>query len=339
VTTVIRRPAAAVVLLAAAALLLSACGSGPSQVNAALIVGNTSVSVTQIQRELTDVLATQQAAQQAQQQNKLDEASRSLVTGHVLHLLTGLAATQYGLTVTDQQVDQLITQAGGPDKAASALFTDKTNVRDAVRDVLVEVALARKYADNLNVTFGFVVVRDRATAVADARKLAADPNTLNGLVSAANAAAAASGGQGGAGQVTTQFSIATYLQSIAQAQQQAQSQGSAAPTTNLAPVFGAPAGSVVAFQPDAQNDPSWIVALIRTRDLGARAPAGGASAASSSDLGTLETVGVNLLQPVATSLGVRISPRYGQWNLATMTVTPVNDQTAGVELPVAHARS
>jgi hypothetical protein len=335
VTTVIRRPAAAVVVLAAAALLLSACGSGPSQVGSALIVGNSSVSVNQIQRELTDVLATQQAAQQAQQQNKLDLAARSLVTGHVLHVLVGRAASQYGLSVADQQVDQVITQAGGPDKAASALFTDKTNIRDSVRDVLLEVALARKYAGSLNVTFGFVVVRDRATAVTDARKLAADPNTLTGLVSSANAAAAASGGQGGAGQVTTQYSIAAYLQSIAQAQQQAQQQGSAAPTTNLAPVFGAPAGSVVAFQPDAANDPSWIVALIRTRNLNGPTSPGSSSAAASTDLATLETVGVNLLQPVANSLGVRISPRYGQWDQATMTVTPVNDQTAGVEIPVA----
>ncbi len=336
-TTVIRRPAAAAVLLAAAALLLSACGSGPSQVNAALIVGNTSVSVDQIQRELSDVLATQTAAKQAQQQGKLDEASRTLVTGHVLHTLVGRAAAQYKLAVSDQQVDQLITQAGGQDKAASALFTDSANVRDSVRDVLLEVALARKYADTLKVTFGYVVVKDRPTAVADAQKLAGDPATLTGLVASANAASAASGGQGG-GQATTSFSIASYLQGIAQAQQQAQQQGSAAPTENLAPVFGAPVNSVIAFQPDAQQDPSWIVALIRTRDIGAGTAPGGTSSADSSDLGTLESVGVNLLQPFASSAGVRISPRYGNWNQATMTVTASGDQTAAVEIPVNHAR-
>ncbi|HEX4725736.1 MAG TPA: hypothetical protein VH333_24705, partial [Pseudonocardiaceae bacterium] len=162
-TTVIRRPLAAVVTTVAAGALLAACGSGPSQVNAALIVGSTTVSVDQIQHELSDVLASQPAAQQAQQQGKLDEASRTLVTGHVLHVLVGRAASQYGLSVSDQQVDQLITQAGGQDKAAAALFTDSTNVRDQVRDVLLEVALARKYADTLNVTFGYVVVKDRPT--------------------------------------------------------------------------------------------------------------------------------------------------------------------------------
>jgi hypothetical protein len=240
--------------------------------------------------------------------------------------------------VSDQQVDQLITQAGGQDKAAAALFTDSANVRDQVRDVLLEVALARKYADTLNVTFGYVVVKDRPTAVTDAKKMAADPNSLNGLVSAANAAAAANGGQGG-GQATTQFSISSYLQSIAQAQQQAQQQGSAAPTQNLAPVFGAPVNSVIAFQPDPTNDPSWIVALIRTRAVGAGTAPGAASSADASDLGTLESIGVNLLQPVASTAGVRISPRYGDWNLATMTVTATDDQTAALEIPVVHAKS
>jgi hypothetical protein len=45
-------------------------------------------------------------------------------------------------------------------------------------------------------------------------------------------------------------------------------------------------------------------------------------------------VGINLLQPQAASAGIRISPRYGNWNQAGMTVTAGNDQTADVELPV-----
>lgn len=332
-TTVIRRPLVAIAFLAAAALLVSGCSAGPSQVGAALIVGDTSVSVNQIQHELSDLLATQTAAQQAQQQGKLDQASRALVTGHVLHVLTGRAAAQYGLSVNDQQIDQLINQAGGTDKAASALFTDSANVRDTVRDVLLEVALARKFADTMNVTIGYVVAPDRATAVGDARKIAADPKALDGLVASANAAGAASG-QGGGGQTSMPFSVSTYLQGIAQAQQQAQAQGQPAPTQNLAPVFGAPAGSVVAFQPDPANNPSWIVALVRSRVTGAGGATSGTSAADVSDLGTLQSVGISLLQPIGNGLGVRISPRYGAWNQATMSVTALDDQSAGVEFPV-----
>jgi hypothetical protein len=332
VTTAIRRQVAAAVLIAAA-FLLAACGSGPSQVNSALIVGSTSVTVDQVQNELNDVLATQTTSQQAQLQSKLDQASRALVRGHVLHVLLQKATTQYGLAVTDQQVDQVISQAGGTSKAAAALFIDPANIRDGVRDLLLEVALARKYADTLNVTFGYVVAKDRATAVQDAQQLAADPNKLTGLVNAANAAAKAAGGTSG-GATTTQFSISSYLQGIAQAQQQAQQQGQTAPTEDLSPVFGAPANSVVAFQPAAAADPSWIVAIIKTHAAGAGTAPGSPSSADSSDLGTLESVGINLLQPQASALGVRISPRYGNWNQAGMTVTAGNDQTADVELPV-----
>jgi hypothetical protein len=332
VTTVIRRQVAAAVLLAAAFLLV-ACGSGPSQINSALIVGGTSVSVDQVQNELNDVLATQTTSQQAQLQSKLDQASRALVRGHVLHVLLQRAAKQYGLAVTDQQVNQVISQAGGTTKAAAALFIDPSNIHDGVRDLLLEVALARKYADTLNVTFGYVVAKDRATAVQDAQQLAADPNKLTGLVNAANAAAKAAGGTSG-GATTTKFSISSYLQGIAQAQQQAQQQGQTAPTEDLSPVFGAPANSVVAFQPAAAADPSWIVAIIKTHAAGAGTAPGSPSSADSSDLGTLESVGINLLQPQASALGVRISPRYGNWNQAGMTVTAGNDQTADVEIPV-----
>jgi len=332
VTTVIRRQVAAAGLLAAA-FLLAACGSGPSQVNSALIVGSTSVSVDQVQNELNDVLATQTASQQAQLQSKLDQASRALVRGHVLHVLLQRAASQYGLSVTDQQVDQVISQGGGPAKAAAALFIDPANIRDGVRDLLLEVALARKYADTLNVTFGYLVAKDRATAVQDAQQLAADPTKLTGLVNAANAVAKAAGGTSG-GATSTQFSISSYLQGVAQAQQQAQQQGQTAPTQDLSPVFGAPANSVVAFQPAAATDPSWIVVIIKTRAVGKGTAPGTPSAADSSDVGTLESVGINLLQSQATALGVRISPRYGNWNQAGMTVTAGNDQTADVEIPV-----
>jgi hypothetical protein len=332
VTTVIRRPAAAVVVLAIAALLLAACGSGPSQVNAALIVGNTTVSVDQVQHELNGLLASQAVAQQAQQSGKLDEVSRAVVTSHVLHVLAGQAATRYGLVVTDQQVDQLISQSGGAAKVAAGLLVDPANVRDGVRDFLVEIDLARKYADTLKVTLGFVAASDRPTAVRDAQRLAADPGALKAMVSAA---AAASGGQGG-GQTSTQLSASSYLQTIAQqqAQQAQQQQGAPTSTENDGPVFGAPANSVIAFQPNAAAGGGWIVAIILSRDLGA----GGSQSAAASDPTTLHSLGVSLLEQEATDVGVRISPRYGVWNLADMSVAASDDQTASVEIPVQHAK-
>lgn len=328
-TIVIRRPVGVFVGLLATAALVTACGSGPSQVGTALIVGNTSVSVNQVQQELNDILSTQSAAQQAQAQGQLAQTSRSIVTTHVLHALVAHAAAREGITVSDPQIDQLITQSGGIGKVAQTLGVAQANARDVVRDVLLEASLARKYADKLTVKFGYVVAMSRADAVAKAQQLAANPNALPDMISAANAAAASSGQQGSAGGTDTTFSISTYLQSVAQAEQQS----GQAPTENDGPIFGTPANTVVAFQPDPSQGSAWIVALIKSRDTSGTAAASG-SAASGADLSTLEQIGVNLLQPDATQLGVRISPRYGDWNQPSMQVVASGDSNAGVEYAV-----
>lgn len=333
-TLVIRRPVGVFVGLTAAAVLLTACGSGPSQVGSALIVGNTSVPVSQIQQQLDDLLATQSNVKQAQQQGKLDQTTRLLVTDHVLHQLVARAASENHLTVTDQQVDQVISQAGGADKIAQGLEINLPDTRAAVKDVLLEAALARKFADTLSVKLGYVVAATRDEAVTKAHQLAAKPDSLPAMVTAASAETRAAGSQGGGGQQDATFSISSYLQGIEQAQQQAQQQGQQAPTEDDGPVFGTPANTVVTFQPDAQTSATWIVALIKSRSVtGSPAPAG-SSPADAAGLATLERIGVSLLQPQATQLGVKVSPRYGVWDQVGMQVAPSADQAAGVEIPV-----
>lgn len=332
-TIVIRRPVGVFVGLAAAALL-TACGSGPSQVGTALIVGNTSVSVNQIQQELNDVLNTQVAAQQAQKQGQLAQVSRSIVTTHALHELITRTAAQEGLTVSDPQIDQLISQSGGIAKVAAGLGTDQTNARAVLKDVLLEASLARKYTNTLMVNFGYVVATTRQDAVAKAQQLAANPNSLAAMVNSANAAAQASGQQAGGGQTQATFSVSSYLQGVAQAQQQAAAQGAQAPTENDSALFGTPANTVVAFQPNPTQSSAWIIALIKSRGQSGTAPKSGASPANTADLTTLEQIGVSLLQPEATTLGIRVSPRYGVWNQVSMQVVASTDQSAGVEIPV-----
>jgi hypothetical protein len=334
VTIVIRRPIGALVGLAAASLLLSACSSGPSQVGQAVIVGNTTVSVNTVQQEVDNLLASQSAVQQAQKQGQLNQVSLAVVTSHVRHQLITQVAGQQGLTVSDQQIDQLITQAGGPDKAASSLLTAPANVRDQVRDVLLQVALARKYADHLSVTFGYVVAADRSHAISDAQQVAANPAALSGLVQQANAAAQAQGGQGAGGQLTTNFSVASYLQGVAQNAAQAQSSGQQAPTENDGPLFGAPAGTVLAFQPDPTNTSGWVVALIKSRDTTTKTPQTGGLASQSTDTQTLEQVGIALLHSQTTQVAVRVSPRYGVWDPVGVQAVQSSDQTLGVEFPV-----
>lgn len=333
-TIVIRRSVGALVGLSVAALLLSACSSGPSQVGQAVIVGSDTVSVDTVQQELNNLLATQTQVQQAQQQGKLDQASRAIVTTDVLHLLINNVAQRDGLSVTDQQVDQFIATNGGVDKISQGLLTDSGNTRQAVKDLLLEVKLATKFADTLTVNFGYVVAPDRATALQYANKIAADPGALNGLVQQANAAAQAAGQQGGGGSTSMPFSVSAYIQGIAQQAQQAQSQGQQAPSVNDSPVFGTPVNNVVAFQPSPAEASSWIVALIKSRDPnGAKAPATG-SVADLSDLTTLQQIGISLLQPEVNQIGVRVSPRYGVWDTVGMQVAPSADQTIGVVIPV-----
>jgi hypothetical protein len=329
VTIVIRRPVGVFVGLAAAAALLTACGSGPSQVGTALIVGNTSVSVNQIQQELDDALNSQPAVKKAQEQGQLATTSRGFVTTHVLHELVSDAAAREQLSITDAQLDQAISQYGGLSAIAGELGAPPSQARSAFRDALLEAQLTRKYADTLEVKFGYLVATSRSDALAKANQLAADPNSLSAMVNAANAQAQASGQQTAGGETEATFVLSTYLQNVAQTE----AQSGQPPTENDGPVFGTPVNTVIAFQPDAQQSPAWIVALIKSRDQSGTAPAGG-STADTVSLSTLQRIGVSMLQPEATKLGVRVSPRYGVWNQVGMQVVSSDDQTAGVEIPV-----
>lgn len=312
---VIRRPAAVSALLAAAGLLLAGCGSGPSQVGAALIIGDNVISVNQVQQELDNVVATQASAKQAQQQGKLDVTMRGILTGHVLHQLVGTVAARDGIAVSDQQVDQLVSQSGGIDKVASTLSVDSSSARGAVRDVLLEAALADRYASSLAVRFDYIVASTRADAVQKAGQLAADPRAITSLVQAASA-------NGGAGQTGVSISLAQFLQQ---------------PQGNLGPLFAAPKNTVVAFQPAASQSPEWIVAVI-TDHVGSPSHSASASASASS-IGPLEGIGVALLSQEAKGTGVRVSPRYGAWDSVGMQVVSATDQTTGIDVPLHGARS
>jgi SurA-like protein len=336
VTMVIRRPFGVFVGLAATVALLAGCASGPSQVGSALIVGDTSVSDSQVQGELRDMLASQQTVQQALKQGNLDQTSRAIVTSHVLHVLIGRAAAQNGLTVSDQQVDQLISEQGGQAKVAEGLATTRANVHGAVKDLLLEVALTRKFANTLSVTFGFVESTGRADAIAKAQRLAADPAALPGMVAQANKVAQAAGGQSG-GATDATFSIVSYLAGLQQSQQAAAAQGQQAPMENDGPLLGSPANTVVAFQPSPQAAPIWVVALIKSRDVNGapQVPAGQANPVDTASPATLQQIGVSLLESeVAKTGGIRISPRYGVWDTVGMQVSPSANQTVGVEFPV-----
>ncbi len=330
-TIVIRRQIGILAGLAAAAALLTACSSGPSQVGSALIVGDNSVSVNQVQQELNALLASQPAVQQAQKQGQLGLYSRNIVTTNARHDLVGKVAAANQVSVTDEEVEQLIAGSGGAAKLAPALATTPANLHGVVKDLLLEVGLARKNADGLTVQAAVLDEKNRATAVTTAQQLAANPASLPALVKAADAAA---GGQQAAIADQT-FSVAGYLQSVQQAQQTAQQQGQQAPVQNEGPLFGTPVNTVVIFQISTQA-PDWFVALIKARHPNGNAtkPVTG-SVADNSDLMTLQQLGVSLMQPDASQAGVRVSPRYGVWDPVGVQVA-ANQNQAGQLFPVAN---
>lgn len=312
-------------MITAAGLTLAACGSGPSQVGAAAIVGNTSISVNQIQQELDGVLASQPTAQQAQQQGKLDQVSRSIVSTGVLRQVVAKVEQQEGIQVTDQQVQQVIDQSGGVNQIAGQVLADADGVHDLARDILVERALAAKYADTLSVTCDILSVADRNAAAAKVKQIAANPGSIDNLIKQA--------GQGGQANYTVP--LGQYLQGSGQALQQSGQSGS---FPDFSPLFGAPVNSVVAFQVATQQGTSWAVALVRQHNVGPNTSGGGSSAASA-DPTELTKIGAELMEPVAASMNIRISPRYGIWDPTSMQVVATANDTAGIQQAVGAPQS
>jgi len=82
-------------LVAALAVLggaLTACASGPSQVNSAVIIGDHVISVDDVQRRLDEALTVEPAAKDLAKNHKLDLASRGIVDQLVRHELLAEAA-------------------------------------------------------------------------------------------------------------------------------------------------------------------------------------------------------------------------------------------------------
>ncbi|HWE92243.1 MAG TPA: SurA N-terminal domain-containing protein [Pseudonocardiaceae bacterium] len=304
---------------------LAGCASGPSQVNAAAIVGNTVISVDTVQQELTTILNAQAQARTDQQQGTLDTVSRMIVGERVTHQLVLAAQQRERLTVDQQQVDQAIASSGGADAVAKQLTYDPAAVNDLAYDSVAEESLARAYADRLSVTFDYVALTNRTDAVNTAHQLAANPDSFPSVLTAAKQA-------GGSGQVGQAYSLADVFASAAQNEANNQQ------PYNDYPLFGVAAGTVVVYQ--RQQGGPWTVAVVRQRDIVPATPATTAGhAAANADAQTLVNVGTALLQPIASQLGVRISPRYGVWDPVSVTVVASADQALGVEIPVRTVRS
>jgi SurA N-terminal domain len=287
------------VIVAVAGAVLSGCGDQPGT---AVVVGGQAVPVDQVQGQLDTALAKHdRVAQWTAQGGTSADLARSFVTREVLHDLLARRAAQEGITVTDADVDAQLAQSGGADAVADQSWYDVAGLRTLVRDNLLAAQLAQRHVGGLAVTLDMVAATSQGDAEAKARTLAAGGPAAEALFDDPR---------------TAVRGTAVHAASV--------------PDDAASVYFGAPVGSVVAFQPSPQQS-TWIV--FRVVDRRTDAPADPAAMNSISQ-SQLAAIGVRLLQPTADELGVRVNPRYGVWDPIQMRVV-AEDAQSGLIIPPA----
>ncbi|QFU86174.1 hypothetical protein YIM_04775 [Amycolatopsis sp. YIM 10] len=294
-------------------VLLAGCGAGPSQVDSAAIVGDRSVPLEAVQQEIGWLLDNSPDAQQAQQQRKLDLNARMVVDGRILHELISTAAQREGLRADPVQVNELIERSGGAAAIAPRVNTSAERVPEFVSDFLLTQQLGAKYAASLSVdVIGTVITEEspgstaKDQALALAKKIAEQPERAGEVISESN------------------YRVLDQPLSVAQTQGE-QSGAEALPGSAL---FGAKPGTVVAVQP-SQQQAGWLVALVKGRNTAAQGP----QTPIAPDSEAVYQLGKRLLQPIAEEFGVRVNPRYGVWDIASMSVLPNADEATGYQFP------
>lgn len=298
----------AVAVAAVAAGLVAACGSGPSQLGAAAIVGDTTVPLDEVQSRLHSILEKEgpEAKAQLVQGGALDDVGRQIVTLEVRHELITAAARHQGLSVTEQQVTEFVESLGGAEAASAGTIFDAEGFRARARDQLLVVALGRKVLPRLSVTVDFTTVDTRAEAQQRVEELAA------------------AGPQGARDSIqadATRGVAAAVDQDISALE---------APEFAAAPVYGVSPGTVVAFPSDEEAG-SWLVMVVTE----VRTLPSDVAVLDDVDPTIVEAAGIRQLAPVATDLGVRINPRYGIWDAVSVQVVPSEDDRTGFVAPLS----
>jgi hypothetical protein len=323
VTTRIRALVAALAVLGGT---LTACATGPSQVNSAVIIGDRVISVDDVQHRLDRALQTEPASKELAKNRKLDLVSRGIVNQLVRHEVLAEAAKREGLTVSEKDVSDVAAGTGPAEDPFQRTVDAAFDPRETARDRVLLVMLGRKYMDRLQVVFdGALVVTPtnaQATAVDLANKMAAQPkNTaqmLNSLDSQTIQPA-----------VDQEFSAVGAFRFFSQQQ------------VDLAPLFGVQPNNVVAFPfggGGEQSPSGWLVALVKKRDDHATLSEQEQSAAGTVTPQWDYQVGLQLIGPLVSELNIRISPRYGVWDRLAVGVAPSEKEKTGLLLPVATAK-
>lgn len=290
-----------VAAVAAVGVVVSGCGSGPSQVGSAVIVGSTAVPLDQVQARLDVALGKTEALAQLESSGVgPPEIARDVVTSTVLHDLLARTAAAEGIAVSESDVDVVLEQSGGAEAALSQSLYDLPVLRERIRDRIIAIRHAQRLVPRLTVTADLVAATSLDDAADKARVLAAGGPAADAM----------------------------FTQNPDTSRRGISYQAATSPEAASTVLFGLPAGRTAYFQPSPEQG-GWIVLRVTDRR---EDPNGDLAAAAALGEADLAAIGQRLVQPVAEEVGVRVNPRYGVWDPVSMRVVAA-DATSGAILP------
>lgn len=304
-TSVLRRAIAPFAAVTALVATLSACGTGPSQVNSAVILDDHVISVDEVQG-LIDKVVKEPAAKPLVQQHKLDLVGGEVVTQLVTHRLITEAARKENLSVDQQQLSmlreqnplgqKLPTDGSVPADQLVPMLVNRARGFDAfANDNLLLIELAKKYLGRANARYnvaGFPTT-DYDGAKALAEKIAANPDEGPSLMraSASKDLPPQLDSETGPGLLALQLQV--------------------------------PDNSVLVVNEPGTSESAGGYFVVQVLSTEASSTTSSDADLSQIDPNQLPTYGKYLLRNSLLDMGgVRVSPRYGEWNTAEMRVPP-----------------
>lgn len=293
-----------IVLAVVIGALVSGCGSGPSQVGAAAIVGQVAVPTSDVEQRLDDALSRTEIVDQLTAQGiTTADITRDIVTQSVIHQLSVDAALRYGIVVTEADVDAELAALGGTDAVLERFLGDVDTARERVWDQLVAEKLAEQQINGLAVTVDIAGLASRSEAESVARLFAAGGPAAD----------------------------AYFAENPDTSRRGYEYRASANPEVAVSAVFGTAVGGAGWFQP-VPGQQSWIAFRVLDRRTDAPPVAPEVDVVQQIGRAGLAEIGLRLLQPVADEVGVRVNPRYGVWDPVAMRVVG-EEQLSGGLLP------
>lgn len=301
-TATLRTPGLITVLVALVATL-TACGSGPSQVNSAAIIGDRSIPVDDVQALVDKIVREQPAAKSLAKERKLDLVAREAVTQLVIHELVQDVAEREGITADPDDVagfldrdplgQELPTDGSvPPEQLVQQLVYRARDTNEYATDQVLLARLAEKYLGRTSLTYNLVTIPDGDEATALAERIIADPERSGELMTEA-------GGETASPQLETP----------------------SGPTVD-AVYLTAPEGSVFVL-PSGQGDQGgggFQVVHVIEREVSDQIDPN--FDPSSIQPEQMPTLGMFALREEAMTADLQVSPRYGVWNDAMVKVVP-----------------